>query len=547
MKKTLLFLILVNLLIVNGLAQPTVGLIQHSQGSTDDGYVLFAPMTSGNTYLIDKCGRYIHHWTSNWFPGLSCSFLPDGTLLRTANTNNPVFGLGGRGGMIEKIDWNNTVVWSYEISSSTLCQHHDVKGMPNGNILVIAWEKKTTAQAIAAGANPSILSSALMSERILELQPIGTDSASIVWEWNAWDHLIQDYDSTKPNFGDVAAHPELIDLNYRGTSAEQVDLIHLNSVDYNPQLDQILLSSLYYDEVWIIDHSTTTAQAAMHSGGNSGKGGDLMYRWGNPYSYENGTQADKKLFGQHSALWIEPGLPMENNILVFNNGLGRPDGNYSTVDIIVPPVDSLGNYTNTVPFLPNNAIIRYIAPVPTDFFAKNLSSAQMLHNGHLLICQGQQGIFIEVDTLSDIVWRYINPVGPDGPVPQGSIPGNYQVFRCIFYQENYVGFSSYVLMPGNPLEINPLPLNCSLTTGTGSEFDLTSDVRIFPNPASTEVTVLVDKPFYSIDLFDSFGRLVAGNITPGAFSVKSLQKGLYFMKVTLEDSGTVCKKLMIIH
>jgi len=43
----------------------------------------------------------------------------------------------------------------------------------------------------------------------------------------------------------------------------------------------------------VIDHSTTTAQAAGHSGGTYGKGGDLLYRWGNPNAYQHGTAADE--------------------------------------------------------------------------------------------------------------------------------------------------------------------------------------------------------------------------------------------------------------
>jgi hypothetical protein len=70
-----------------------------------------------------------------------------------------------------------------------------------------------------------------------------------------------------------------MNLNY-GASATQTDWIHLNSIDYNSVLDQILLSSHAISEVWIIDHSTSTAQAASHTGGNSGKGGDIIYRWG---------------------------------------------------------------------------------------------------------------------------------------------------------------------------------------------------------------------------------------------------------------------------
>jgi hypothetical protein len=57
---------------------------------------------------------------------------------------------------------------------------------------------------------------------------------------------------------------------------------HMNSIDYNPTFDQIAMSVRGNSEVWIIDHSTTTAQAKGHTGGKYGKGGDLLYRYGNP-------------------------------------------------------------------------------------------------------------------------------------------------------------------------------------------------------------------------------------------------------------------------
>lgn len=66
----------------------------------------------------------------------------------------------------------------------------------------------------------------------------------------------------------------------------------MNGIDYNPVLDQIALSTHNLNEWYIIDHSTTTAEAATSSGGNSGKGGDLLYRWGNPAAY----QATKEKF-----------------------------------------------------------------------------------------------------------------------------------------------------------------------------------------------------------------------------------------------------------
>ena len=137
-------------------------------------------------------------------------------------------------------------------------------------------------------------------------------------------------------------HPELADINIIGGNR---DWLHTNSIDYNPALDQIVVSLAHAGEIWVIDHSTTTAEAAGHTGGNSGKGGDLLYRWGNPANYDRGLPADRRLFSQHDARWIEPGLVGAGNIMFFNNGGGRPEGQFSTVDEIAPPVDASGNYT----------------------------------------------------------------------------------------------------------------------------------------------------------------------------------------------------------
>src|SRR5258708_35448465 len=65
-------------------------------------------------------------------------------------------------------------------------------------------------------------------------------------------------------------------------STPSVDWTHANAVFYNAALDQVLLSVRNFSEFWIIDHGTTTQQAAGHTGGKLGRGGDLLYRYGNP-------------------------------------------------------------------------------------------------------------------------------------------------------------------------------------------------------------------------------------------------------------------------
>lgn len=382
--------------------------VKGSRASSCNGYTLFSPIASTTTYLIDNSGAVLHTWPSSYEPGQAVYMLDDGSILRTIKL--PGAGTwGGTGGGVEKIEWDGTVSWHFEYSTGTDLSHHDIEPMPNGNVLIIAWDFKTYADAVAAGRDPSLIQgNTLMSEKIIEVEPTGPSSGDIVWEWCLWDHLIQDYDPSKDNYGTVGDHPELVDVNFPDRRID--DWIHANSVDYNPELDQIVISCHNPNEIWIIDHSTTTAEAAGHTGGNSGKGGDLLYRWGNPQSYRAGSSSDQKLFGQHDAQWIEPGYPGEDNILIFNNGRNRPGGDYSSVDEIVPPVDAGGQYAHTPgsAYGPSDPAWTYTDPNPTSFFAQNISGAVRLPDGNTLICDGPAGRLFEVTQAKETVWEYTN-------------------------------------------------------------------------------------------------------------------------------------------
>lgn len=515
----------------------TVGLMQHDAGTLDDGYVLFAPILSTTTYLIDKCGKQVKSWPSTYRPGQSCYILPDGTLLRSGNTNNTTFNAGGKGGIIQKIDWDGNITWSYTISSTSECQHHDVKALPNGNILAIVWEAKTNTEAIAQGRNPSLIPTTVWSEKIIEIQPVGATGGNIVWEWHVWDHLIQDYDLTKPNYGTISTNPQLINLNF-SASATNSDWIHLNSIDYNPALDQIVLSSHEFDEIWIIDHSTTSAQAASHTGGNSGKGGDLLYRWGNPRAYNNGTVADQKFFGQHNAHWIENGLPYQNQIMIFNNGNGRTGGNYSTVEIINPPVSGF-NYTSTLPYAPSTFSWTYNTGNPNSIYASNISGAQQLSNGNVLLCEGPTGTFREVNTSGTTLWKYVNPAN-SGIIAQGNTPTQNLVFRCTYYPINYSGFSGKTLTTGSTIESsNTISATCNLNLNNET-FELKNAFNIYPNPAKDKVTIEFENNSLTscnIEIFDATGKVVSrksGSIIDNQLilSVENLNKGFYFIKIS---------------
>lgn len=525
-------------------AQQTVGLFTNAPGSYT-GYNLFAPLTNKTTYLIDNCGKYIQSWTSSYTPGNSVYLLEDGTLLRTGNTNNSSFSnTGGSGGIIERFDWDGTLLWSYQVSEANQLQHHDIEYLPNGNILAIVWEKKTSTEATDAGRNPSYLGTELWSEKIIEIQPVSTNQANIVWEWHVWDHLVQDYSSSKNNYGSVSDQPELINLNYTSGNAQNSDWLHINAVDYNPQLNQIVLSNHNFSEIWIIDHSTTTAEAASHSGGNSGKGGDLLYRWGNPQAYGTGSSADKKLYSQHDAHWIETGSD-SSKIMIFNNGVNRPGGSYSTVNIITPPVNGSGIYTlnSGQAFGPQSFDWEYKATSPTDFYSQSISGAQHLPNEHTLICEGQTGHFFEVDNSGNIYWDYVNPVSQTGPVSQGTTVGTQgpggnpiPVFRCYRYSSDYPAFDGKTLTPGDPVELNPLSYDCNISTIS----NLTSSenkISIYPNPSDGHFEINSINKFFKVNIFDCNGRLVdtKKEHNRNNYLYYLHKSGLYLIQIILES------------
>jgi hypothetical protein len=438
------------------------GLIRQADGAFD-GYTLFAPLRSANTYLIDMQGRVVHMWKGDYAPGHAVYLLDNGHLLKCARANERgAFHGGGIGGLIREFDWDGNLVWEFDYSDENRCQHHDIEPLPNGNVFILAWEKKSAAEAVAAGRDPQTLGAGeLWPDHIVEVKPEGQRGGRIVWEWHVWDHLIQDFDPTKENYGIVREHPERIDLNfgressgmdpqelrrlralgYVGGSPERpprgqrgdrggrggprgrgghADWNHTNSIAYNPHLDQIVLSVLQFNEIWVIDHSTTTEEAAGRTGGRSGRGGDLLYRWGNLRAHRAGTEADQKLFAQHDARWIPKGSPGAGHVLILNNGRGRLDGLYTSVDQIALPLRDDRTYEarSAGSYLPAGPIWTYSSRPQTDFFAGHISGAQRLPNGNTLICSGEEGRLFEVNPDGVTVWEYLSPFGGDiGPRP----------------------------------------------------------------------------------------------------------------------------------
>ncbi|RMH03250.1 MAG: hypothetical protein D6702_06440 [Planctomycetota bacterium] len=425
----------------------------------DDGYTLFAPLQSTTTYLIDSTGRVVHRWESEYRPGHAVYLLDDGSILRCGRSgDNEVFHGGGEGGRIQRIAWDGELLWDFSWSDESHLQHHDIEPMPDGSVLVLSWELRSREEALAAGRDPAGLPAGeLWPDAVFQIVPEGRSGGRVVWEWHAWDHLVQDRDPDLPGYGVVAEHPEKIDLNFgladRGLEEDEIaglaglgyvddpgageddrppasragfqgaDWMHTNAIDYHPERDQILLSVRNFHEIWIIDHGTTSEEAA-------GPAGDLLYRWGNPAAYGVGTAADQRLFGQHDARWIEEGRPGAGHVLLFNNGAGRADGNWSSVDELELPWDGAAYRREGPVYGPRRLVWRYRADDKESFFSGHISGAERLADGNTLICSGEEGRIFEVDPAGTVVWEYSNPFGeapgrrgpggrPGGPPPRG--------------------------------------------------------------------------------------------------------------------------------
>jgi hypothetical protein len=382
-------------------------------------------------------------------------------------------------------------------------------------------------------------------DHIIEVRPTGPTSGEIVWRWDAFDHIIQESDSTKANYGKLSDNPGKINLNFPKPMGpnKPKDWLHLNSVAYNAKLDQIIVSSRNFNEYWVIDHSTTSAEAATSSGGQQGKGGDILYRWGNPAMYGRGSTADRKFFGQHDPEWIEDGLEDAGKILVYNNGLFRPGGNKSSVDVYTLPEDGKGGYILETgkSYGPQTYDWTYMAKEnQRAFFSAFISGAQRLPNGNTLICEGARGRLFEVDRNGDIHWEYICPIKGDTALIQGQPGLGNVVFRAYRYPLNYPAFDGRTLESGLPIERNPLPYTCAFGEVTvGVEQHGTPTFRAYPSPFTDVLTISGATYAESYTLLDVSGAVCASGLIhegEASLSTQALAVGSY---VLLTSDGHV--------
>ncbi len=355
------------------------------EGSTDrETYFLVADQSNNEAHLIDYDGVELFNWDFNGSIGNDINLLSDGSLIVCLKANNAAVTEGGYGGIFRKINADQTIDWEVTYSSPSYTAHHDVEYLSNGNIIFLAWEIRSNDEAVEEGYAGRGL---IYPETIVEMNPL---TEEIVWKWDVMDHIVQDYDDTRANYGVVADNPNKVDLNYTYSSRDDGDLFHFNGLTVDEENDLIYVTVNFYSEVWVIDHSTTTEEASSDTGGTYGKGGDLVYRFGNPETYDN--VGDVTLDRVHYPNMLESG-----NLLVYANE--KYDSQSEVVEFALNPPYSLVAGQDNEP----EVVWSF---TDSRMYSSGLSGAERMDNGHTLITEGRDGTLWEVTEDGTIEWLF---------------------------------------------------------------------------------------------------------------------------------------------
>ena len=573
-KRTLLSIIAIFIIAIPGVFAQQQEMYTFCQGSSY-GYLLDTTATTTSSYYA--------RWTIG-STSYSAHMNKD-TIFQTFGSGSG----GGSYGSVKKWACTSTSaatnVWTYTVSNA----HHDICPLPNGNVLMIVDESKTSTQITAAGGS---YSSSMNSPTIIEVHPVkGSSTAgTIVWQWKLWDHLCQSVSSSYPltYVTSVSANPQLFNVRYNNSS----DWFHMNGIDYNATLDQIVVSSHAMNEIYIIDHSTTTAQAATHAGGKAGHGGDFLYRWGSPANYGctaggNGITINVL----HDVRWVSANNSKYPNYISFfhNNG-----GGTAQAVLFLPPhsTTDIYNYTYTAgSIIPPTSCT--IPTVPSITGVQDQGGVHALDNGNILItkpgsifyeCSGTGTTYqsVSVSTVQSDRYKKCEIIGPfptastttDSICLGNSVTLSSSATAPLQTSPSYTyswaatpaGFTStsqnpsatpaaagtytYVVTVSSGGCSNTASVNVVVSTCTGVDDVINNEkeLTVFPNP--TKGVINLNEEFsnnsnFEIFVYNSLGEIIVHENNSRAIDLSSYNNGIYYLSVKSNNKNFI-KKIVLI-
>ena len=469
------------------------GLIYYDKAKSYGGYNLITPLRPGPapdfgyhaTYLIDMEGNLIHSWPLpkyGYTIEKQLQFLDNGNLLRRISNSTWTYGWDASWpgtdpaasktdvARLQELDWDGNIVYEIVDRRPGYTHHHTFEKIFNRKlnaytILSVASRNITHEQAIAAGADPKKRDDyTSFPDGVVEFDLAG----NVIWEWNIFDHLVQDVDRTKANYGVVKDHPEKLDVNFgRGRSG---NWIHMNSMDYNETLGQIVVNNSVDSEFYVIDHQGTFVSgdpAASIAMAASDKG-DFLFRWGNPTVFDAGpgqsyseaegaSDGDQQVFFSHDIQWIRPtayaggpALPGAGHFLIFDNGTRHIATGYAYSAVLeINPYDGpmekgvyipqqKAGYRNVRVYsgarrTSNQVVWMYASKDPASFWSRHISGISRLPNGNTMVTAATWGQLFELTPDGEVVWEYKLPIvadkGPRKVLEDGDVAQTFVTFR----------------------------------------------------------------------------------------------------------------------
>ena len=259
---------------------------------------------------------------------------------------------------------------------------------------------------------------------------------NIVWEWDFMDHTVQSKNpawaryvtDTKLAPGKMDVHWMTDNMRPKGLVGFTNDWAHVNSVDYNPETGHVVVNPKHFSQMFVVDHDKTfvsTTNFAANKAAAAGPDGDIIYRWGNPSSYNAGeapgwlSEGESQGYGWHAIQFIRPyhwevprlatdtwpnpstvpgtALPGAQNFLYFDNGCYNPSRMGSRIIEIDPRIGASGQ-----PEVPYG---KYVDPLIAGY--QPLTYTQSLNGANLNLAgyNAQTGNYSRKIS-KQAVWRY---------------------------------------------------------------------------------------------------------------------------------------------
>ena len=128
------------------------------------------------------------------------------------------------------------------------------------------------------------------------------------------------------------------------------------------------------------------------------------------------------------------------------------------------------------------------------------------------------------------------------------MPVQNNVFRCSFYPITYSGFSGQVLTPGLPIELNPLPYVCNLSTGNFT-FTLSrkEGVSLYPNPAKDFIEIIFHEKNYTAEIINPVGEKIFREKNISRINLEKFESGIYLLLLTSASSDRSVEKFAVMR